>query len=95
MCKLAIVSILTLSIAELEVSSNTNFVIEFEKEYDNRKIEEKQLFQDSRVFSDRQVKWFIFLSEIFRLFGKDTAKSLHFFVKNILANLFFKYPFAF
>lgn len=69
------------NIAELEVSSNTNFVIEFEKEYDNRKMEEKQIYQDSRSFSDRQVTWFVILSGIYRLFGKRIAKSIHFFVK--------------
>ena len=57
------------NIAELEVSSNTNFVIEFEKEYDNRKMEEKQIYQDSRSFSDRQVTWFVILSGIYRLLG--------------------------
>ena len=71
-------------IESVQISDSKHFNIEYKKEYDNRKIEEKQLFQDSRVFSDRQVKWFIFLSEIFRLFGKDTAKSLHFFVKNFM-----------
>lgn len=71
-------------IESVQISDSKHFNIEYKKEYDNRKIEEKQLFQDSRVFSDRQVKWFIFLSVIFRLFGKDTAKSLHFFVKNFM-----------
>lgn len=44
-------------------------------------MEEKQVYQDSHSFSDRQVTWFVILSGIYRLLGKRIAKSIHFFVK--------------
>lgn len=68
-------------IANTKLCSNTHFDVEYGKEYDNRVIEEKQLYQDSNLFSDRQVRWFVFLGNVYRLFGKRTAKCLHFFVK--------------
>lgn len=71
-------------IANMELSSNKHFNIEYEKEYDKRNIEEKQLYQDSNIFSNRQVRWFVFLGNVYRLLGKRTAKGIHFFVKNLM-----------